>query len=223
MNSIRVVMIGASGAVGGHVVTTLLHHPALAALTLLGRRGLELPADRRIAQHVVDLGDPGSYVVHCRGHTVAICTLGVGQPSVVSREEFTRVDYDMPLAFATACRDAGVEHFTLLSSVGVSAASRNHYLRSKGRLEEAITALRFPRLSLVHPSMILTPTNRYGVSQAITLAVWPVLTPVLSGPARKFRGVRVEQLGRAIALNAVREGKGTEVLEWDDFQSLTSG
>ena len=41
--SLSVVMLGASGAVGGHVVSTLLAKPQLKRLTLLGRRHIELP------------------------------------------------------------------------------------------------------------------------------------------------------------------------------------
>ena len=115
---------------------------------------------------------------------------------------------------------SGVEHFELLSSVGVSSGSRSFYLRTKGELEDGLEALGFDRLSLFHPSMILTPTNRYGASQAVALAIWPLLRPVLLGGLRRFRGVPVETLGRAIAENVVTRGAGTEVLEWDRFMAL---
>ncbi|WP_373236840.1 hypothetical protein [Cohaesibacter celericrescens] len=68
--------------------------------------------------------------------------------------------------------------------------------------------------------MILTPNNRYGLSQGLTLALWPLLTPLLIGPLRKLRGIKVERLGRAIANNLVKTGRGVEVLEWDAFEAL---
>ena len=118
-------MIGATGAVGGEVVRTLLTFPELERLTLLGRRpvaGVNHPALR---QETVDLGNPQSYAPLLAGHAAAVCTLGVGEPSAVNRDHFHRVDYQMPLDFARACRAAGVGHFTLLDSVGASAGSRN--------------------------------------------------------------------------------------------------
>ena len=215
-----IVMIGASGAVGTRVVATLAARPEVARLTLLGRRAMPLRPDPRIEQHVVDLHDPRSYAALLGGHAAAICTLGVGEPSKATKEEFIRIDHDIPLGFARACRDAGVGHFSLLGSVGASPDSRSFYLASKGRLERELEAMAFARLSLFHPSMILTPTNRYGATQALTLALWPRLYPALAGPWRKLRGVRVEQLGRAIAMNALRAGQGVEILEWDDFMRL---
>ena len=68
--------------------------------------------------------------------------------------------------------------------------------------------------------MILTPTNRYGLSQAIVLKVWPWLKFGLVGPLRPLRGIRVEVLGGAFAANCRTAGHGVEVLEWDDFMAL---
>jgi hypothetical protein len=69
--------------------------------------------------------------------------------------------------------------------------------------------------------MLLTPENRYGAVQAVFLAVWPKLHGVLAGPLRRFRGIRVEDLGRAMALNASRDGpSGVEIYEWDGFQRI---
>jgi hypothetical protein len=42
----------------------------------------------------------------------------------------------------------------------------------------------------------------------------------MGGPLRPYRGVRVEDLGRAIALDAIQSGPGEMVLTWDDFKFL---
>jgi uncharacterized protein YbjT (DUF2867 family) len=218
--AISVVMLGASGAVGGQALTRALVMPEVAKITSLGRRALDI-SHPKLRQEVVDVFDPASYGTHLPGHDAAICTFGVGEPSKVSREEFLRVDKLAVLDFAVACKAAGVRHFSLLSSVGVSSGSKSFFLRCKGELEDGLRWLEFERLSLFHPSMILTPTNRYGISQAITLAVWPMLAPVLAGPLRKFRGIHVERLGAAMAVNVAREGSGEEVLEWDQIMNLS--
>lgn len=215
-----VIMIGATGAVGGEVLKELLRMPEVEAITLLGRRPVEGIEDPRVRQFTVDVADPASYKAHIPGHDAAISTLGVGEPSKVSKEDFIKIDKDMTLAFASACRAEGVKHFELLSSVGVSPSSSTFYLRTKGELEDGLKALEFERLSLFHPSMILTPTNRYGLAQGLTLAVWPKLNLILQGPGRKLRGVPVAQLGGAIARNTQTPGEGVEVLEWDDFKRL---
>lgn len=214
---VSVVMIGASGAVGGHALNRLLDMPEISKVTILVRRKVEVES-RKLFQHVVDLESPSSYSALIAGHQIAICTLGVGQPSKVTREEFQKIDHDVPLAFATACRKARVGRFVLLASVGADAKSRSYYLRGKGALEDGLRALNFHGLSLIHPSMILTPENRYGWSQGLMLAVWPKLNPLLSGRLRKFRGVTVEVLGRAVAQSTTVASEGEEMLEWDSIR-----
>lgn len=215
-----VVQIGATGAVGGEVVRVLLTMPSIERLTLLGRRPLNGVSAPVVQQRTVDVPDAPTYQHLLAGHQVAICTLGVGEPSKVSKEEFVRIDHDAVVAFATACRAAGVQHFQLLSSVGADAGSASFYLKTKGRLQEALKKLNFERLSLFQPSMILTPTNRYGWSQGLMLSVWPWLNPVLVGGLRKFRGIPVATLGAAIARSVTRAGRGTEVLTWDEITQL---
>jgi len=215
-----IVMIGATGAVGTEVVKALVRMDAVARITLLGRRKFEGIVSDKIDQHVVDVMDPESYAIHLGGHDVAICTMGVGEPTKAPRAEFTKIDHDAPMAFGLACKAAGVQHFELLSSVGANPKSRSFFLRTKGDLNAGLASLGFARLSLFQPSMILTPANRYGVSQALTLAVWPKLTPLLAGPLRKLRGIKVADLGAAIAANIAVAGAGVEVLHWDEISAL---
>jgi uncharacterized protein YbjT (DUF2867 family) len=217
--TLKIVMLGASGAVGQQLVAALCAKPGWQQLTLLNRRALPDSSDTRVQQQLIDPLDPQSYARWLPGHQAAVCTLGVGQPSAVSEAEFVRVDRDAVIAFAKVCKSAGVQHFELLSAVGADSASRSLYLRTKGELCDGLQALGFDRLSLFQPSMILTPTNRYGLMQGAMLAVWPSLNPVLAGPLRKYRGVRVEQLGEAMAGQLLKPAQGVQRLTWDQFSA----
>jgi uncharacterized protein YbjT (DUF2867 family) len=216
----NVVILGATGAVGGEVLQTLVAMPEVSAITVLTRRPLPAPLNPKIIQHIVDVFDPASYAPHLAHHNIAICTFGVGQPTKGSPEEFIRVDKTAVLDFAQACRAENISHFELLGSVAADATSRTFYLKTKGELRDAIAALNFERFSTFQPSVILTPTNRYGLNQAITLAVWPVVSHILLGPLKKYRGIRVEVLGAAIARNILTSGQGDEILHYQQITKL---
>lgn len=217
-----IVFLGASGAVGSAALETLLGFSDINQIVLLGRRNLDLTEHKRIQQRIVDILDSRSYSEYINGVDTAICTLGVGQPSKVSSEAFIQIDKTAVLDFANVCKTNGVKHFQLLSSVGINANARSLYLRTKGELVKALEELHFERLSIFQPSMILTPTNRYGLSQAIVLKVWPELDFLLQGKAQKYRGIRVEELGRSIANNILTKGSGTEYLQYSEFKALNS-
>jgi len=219
-DSHNIIMLGATGAVGGEALKALLDISAAKRITLLGRRSVpDMPADR-VAQHEINIFEPDTYASLVSGHDVAVCTLGVGEPSKASREHFLKVDKLAVIDFAKACKAGGVKHFELLASIGLSADSSNFYLRSKGELVEELKALNFDRLSIFKPSMIMTPNNRYGFTQAIALAIWPVIDHLLIGGLRKYRGIKVADLGGAMARNIFRGRAGEEFLVFDDFQRL---
>lgn len=219
-NPLSIVMLGASGAVGTAALNTLLQLKNCHQLTLLGRNPIANLNYDFVKQHKITISDAGSYSNFLQGHSAAICTLGVGEPSKISKEEFVKIDKTAVLDFAKACKKAGVKHFELLASVDANPNSRYFYLRIKGELVEELKALHFERLSVFEPSMILTPTNRYGISQAITLKVWPLLKPLLMGRLRKYRGIPVNILGEAIAKNIFNKGKAYESIQWDGFYSI---
>jgi uncharacterized protein YbjT (DUF2867 family) len=218
--SLSVGILGATGAVGGEVLKTLLTLPEVSRITVFTRRPLDGPLDSKITQYILDVFDPASYGAYINSHSIAICTLGVGQPTKASQDEFTRIDKQAVLDFALACKAAGVRHFSLLGAIAADAKSRSFYLRSKGELRDAIAAMGFERFSVFQPAMILTPQNRYGFSQAVMLALWPIVSPLMIGGLNKFRGNRVEDLGCAMAQNVFTPGKGLEVFHWADIEKL---
>jgi uncharacterized protein YbjT (DUF2867 family) len=216
----RVVTLGSSGAVGSNVLATLQSISEVSTITALVRKPLQDVASDKLNEWIVDVQSPASYAQHLKNHDAAICTLGVGQPTKTPRDEFKKVDFDAVLAFATSCKQAGVQHFELLGSVAANPNSNNFYLKSKGELRDAIAALGFRRFSIFQPSMLLTKTNRYDAMQGLMLATWPAISKLLIGGLDKYRGITVENLGRAMALNLTRKSQSTETLQWRDFQTL---
>ena len=220
MKNISIAFLGATGAVGTEAVKELIQVDGIIKISTFGRRPVPDLHDKRLRQHNIDIFNPSTYDGLLEGHDTAICTLGVGQPSKVSKEEFIKIDKTAVLDFATASKKVGVKHFELLASVGINPKSRTSYLRVKGELVEELKALDFERLSIFMPSMILTPENRYDWKQGLVLKIWPLLNPLLAGGLKKYRGVKVETLGVAMAKNIDLEKNGYEELTWEEFQVL---
>ena len=144
--------------------------------------------------------------------------MGIGQPRKVSKEQFWKVDVEYAVAFARACKIAGASHFSLLSSVGANANSRSNYLHVKGVVEERVSELGFERVSLFRPSLLVTKQIRYGLQDRVTQALFPIAARFL---ADRYHPIPVEELGRAMRLNAERAGQsGVEALTYREFRGL---
>jgi len=192
----KAVVLGATGAVGVELVKSLLASNQFERVTTLGRRALDLPnipPENRVHE-IVDVFTPASYEKYLAGHDTAFCTMGMGQPSKGTKEEFYRVDVTAPSEFGKECKRQGIEHFSLLTAVGTNIKSSSLYLRIKGEVEKNIRELGFKRTSFFRPSMIMTPTNRYGLLQGMPLALFPYLDHLLVGPLKAYRSIRVEDL-----------------------------
>lgn len=220
MTSYRALVIGATGEVGSALVRELAASPACGGIVALTRRKAdELQSLSKLVAHIVPFDTLEARAAELgAGCDAAFCTMGVGQPRKVRFEEVRRVDVDYAGAFARGAAAAGVRHISLLSSVGANAASRNPYIRLKGDAERAVSAAGIARTSLFRPSLLVTRQIRYGLQDRVTQALFPVLAPVL--PSR-YHPIRVEDLGRAMRVNAERPGPdGIEILEYGEFIQL---
>ena len=222
----RAVVVGATGAVGGALVRALLASSAWSGVTALARRTVttfdEVPGRDKLALEVVDLDDLERMTAAlAAGCDAAFNTMGIGQPRKVPFAEFYKVDVEYAGAFARGAARAGVRHISLLSSVGADYASRNRYLRTKGDAEQVTSAAGIARTSVFRPSLLVTRQVRYGMQDRVTQALFPLAAPLL--PAR-FHQISVEDLGRAMRLNAERGGPATtEILYYPQFRALLAG
>lgn len=208
---------------GSVLVRELLADRACATVTILTRRAVGafsgVPGADKLTQRVMDMDR-----VELQGREsaagcdAAFCTMGVGQPRKVSRREFWKVDVEYAGAFARACHAARVRHMSLLTSVGANPGSRAYYLRAKGTVEAVYRALGFERLSLFRPSLLVTREIRYGLQDWVTQLVFPRVSGML--PLR-YHEIRVEDLARAMRLNAERKAVApVEVLHYQEMRAL---
>jgi saccharopine dehydrogenase-like NADP-dependent oxidoreductase len=77
-SNLSIIILGATGAVGGETLKTLITTNQFQKITLLGRRDIEGISNENIKQHKIDIFDVNSYQNILPNHQVAICTLGVG-------------------------------------------------------------------------------------------------------------------------------------------------
>jgi len=147
----KLLLVGASGLVGRHVLQLALADPVVAVVVALTRR--PLPDHPRLTSLQVDFDHLPASADWWQADAV-ICTQGTTLRPAGSRQAFRRVDHNYPLAVARLARAHGTPTYVLNSAVGANARSRFFYNRVKGELEQDLKAEGFWSLSLVRPGVI---------------------------------------------------------------------
>jgi uncharacterized protein YbjT (DUF2867 family) len=205
----RILLVGATGLVGGLVLTKALADPRITSVVALTRRAL--PAHPKLINPLVDfaaLPDDAEWW----SVDGVICTLGTTRAKAGSDQAFRTVDYDYPLAVAKISRRHGAQRFALNSSMGADASSRLLYPRTKGELERDLQALDFPSLTIARPGLIGGDRAEFRAGERIAAAVLGVLGPLLP---RRFRICPAERIADALIEGAVAGAPGVHFVEAD--------
>lgn len=210
------LVIGATGLVGRECVKQLAARPEFERVTALARR--PLPGDLqspRLRTVLIDFDRVDEWPDVFRTDHV-FCAFGTTIKQAGSQERFRQVDFEYPLRIARLARAAGACHFLLVSSVGANPASRGFYLRVKGELENAITALGFPSVTVVRPSLLLGDRQEFRLGEALAMRLsWAF--------PRKYRAVRVRDVARVLVNAAVEDRPGLRIIENAEVLARPSG
>lgn len=203
-----VLLVGATGLVGGHVLDRLLADPRVTRVIAPVRRSLSR-RDARLHAPVVDFDalpdDAALWSVDA-----VICTLGTTMRVAGSRDAFRRVDHDYPLATAALARRHGARAFALTSAAGADAQSRFFYNRVKGELEAALQAQGWPSLTLVRPGLIGGDRAQTRAAERAGAVVLGALGPVLP---RRWRISPATHIADALVDRVLAAAPGCRIVD----------
>lgn len=216
----RVVIVGASGMVGGHALAYALAHPDIDAVTSIGRRTLDI--DHPKLKQVVhrDFADCAPLAEVLSGQDAAVFCLGA-YTGAVSDVELRKTSWDYPVAFARVLREASpAARFGFLSGMGAdpSGRSRAAFARYKGGAEKDLQALGFNGLCIFRPAYIypVQPRVEPNFSYRLLRFVYPVFRWIFPGAE-----ISSHELAEAMVDTVlVGQANDTRVLENRDIQAI---
>ena len=209
-------VIGATGLVGRHLVSTLIADPTYTKVVVLARRGLAVSHDKLEAR-LVDFDELDKHELDVDD---AFSALGTTIKQAGSKAAFRKVDFDFNLAFARAARRSA-DQLLLVSALGASDKSRIFYNRVKGELEEAVRALGFGGTHVFRPSFLAGDRDEKRVGERAGIFAARVLATVLPiGPVRRARPIEASDVAGAMVSVAKRDERGFFVHESERIQAI---
>ena len=222
----RIVLLGATGFVGHHLLPELAsagHQCLVLCRYMPGCRDLALVP--RVELRQADVYDSGVLKEQLEGADAVINMVGILNESGRSGKGFRRVHVELTEKLIEACRETGVHRLLQLSALNAGKGD-SHYLASKGQAEDLIRQATDLDSTIVQPSVIFGEGDSFFNRFASLLNLMPVmplacpqarLQPVWVGDVVKAMTIALEDsatAGRTLIMVGPREYSLKELVEW---------
>lgn len=190
------LVFGATGLVGSFLVNELAENEIYEKVKVFNRRKQHY-THNKISEIQVDFDKISEYIHEFKGHD-AYCCLGSTLKKAGSKENFFKIDHDLPLEIAKICSTNDVGSFIAISSIGANSGSSNYYLRTKGLMELHIQELDFDQLAFVRPSMLVGPRKEFRFGELFGKIIMAPINYLLVGKLKKYRSIHSKTVAKAM-------------------------
>ncbi|EKM0363964.1 NAD(P)H-binding protein [Cronobacter turicensis] len=194
----RVLITGASGLVGGHLLRMLVDEPRVTSIIAPTRRPLrvpmhkvENPCDPQLSDVLTQLSAPLDIV---------FCCLGTTRREAGSKEAFILADYTLVVDTSLAGLRLGAKHMLVVSALGANPNSPFFYNRVKGEMETALKAQGWPRLTLARPSLLIGDREKRRAGESFMAPLFRLLPG-------KWKAIEAQTVAQALINAALSPAK----------------
>ena len=232
MKNYKAIVIGAGG-VGAYLVEKLVASDRCSKITLITRT--EYPKAPKLTNIIWDdfseylLKEKDENVEALKNHDVLFCCLGAPEKALlglfINKKKysamFQTVDYDYAVGAATLAKEAGVTHFSVISSPSAKPKAKFIYSKIKWRMEQTIQKIGFKNVSIFHPYHLMKPANnQVSFFKRISKNLIAFIASIM--PAKQ-RAIKVEDVAIAMLLefeSKVQKGEGIAYYTSDDMREI---
>jgi uncharacterized protein YbjT (DUF2867 family) len=204
----RVVIVGATGMVGGCALRHALEHPAVGRATSIGRRKLGISHPKLKEVLHPDFADCSALAEALSGQDAAVFCLGA-YTGAVPDGKLRTITVDYTIEFARVLHGSSPDAtFSFLSGSGADPTGRSRmpFARYKGEAEKALLAAGFHRVYLFRPAYIypVEPRKEPNLSYRLLRAIYPAFRALFPNQV-----IRADDLARAM-VDVALQGTGEQ-------------
>lgn len=211
------IVFGPTGAVGKELIQKLIIDDRYDKIITFSRRVLEVEHPK-LEVTLDPLKDVAKFHDKILGHDL-FCCLGTTSRKAGSRENFKKVDLDMPVKIAEIASSNGVPNFVAISSIGAGKKGRGFYLDVKTEMEDQVLQFDFNKLSFVRPSLLLGKRDEFRLGEDAGKLVNSVLSWAMIGRMEKYKGISTDDVASAM-IEILNYEKPNIVYESDELYRI---
>ena len=177
------LLFGSSGLIGGQLLNNLIQNNDYNKIKIFVRSEPEIK-DSKIEIIKTDFNNLKNHVEDIKGDDCFFC-IGTTKKNSPDKNEYERIERDMPVEIAEIAKANSVNSFVYVSSGFADPKNSGAYLRYKGEVEEGLKKLNFTKLGIVRPSFLLGNRKEKRFGEKIGIFLFKLLSPLFLGPLKK--------------------------------------
>ena len=190
------LLFGSSGLVGGHLLNELIEDNNYSKIKIFVRSTPEI-SDLKIEIIKTDFNNLDNHKKDIIGDDCFFC-IGTTKQNSPNKNEYRRVELEIPKEIAQIVKSNGVKSFVFVSSGYADPKSSGNYLKFKGEVEEELKKLDFSKLGIMRPSFLMGNRKERRIGEKIGIFVFKLLSPLLFGPFKKMKPINSKIVARAM-------------------------
>lgn len=149
------LVIGSTGLVGNQILNVLDKSSSISRIVTIGRKTPKLTSSKLTSILESNSDNWYNIIESQKDINYGISAFGTTRAIAGSAENFVKIDHNINYESAKAAKKAGIDTYVIISSVGANENSRFLYPQTKGKLENDIIDLKFPRTIILRPGALL--------------------------------------------------------------------
>ena len=190
------LLFGSSGLIGGQLLNNLIQNNDYNKIKIFVRSEPEIK-DSKLKIIKTDFNNLKNHVEDIKGDDCFFC-IGTTKQNSPDKNEYKRIERDMPVEIAEIAKANSVNSFVYVSSGFADSKNSGAYLRYKGEVEEELKKLNFTKLGIMRPSFLLGNRKEKRFGEKIGIFLFKLLSPLFLGPLKKMKPIHSEKVAKVM-------------------------
>ena len=190
------LVFGSSGLIGGHLLNELIQSDNYNKIKLFVRSD---HGSNHSKTEIIktDFNNLENHKEDIKGDDCFFC-IGTTKKNSPDKNEYKRVELDVPKKIAQIAKSNLVNSFVFVSSGYADPNSSGDYLKFKGLVEEELKRLGFSKLGIMRPSFLIGDRKEKRVGEKVGIFIFKLLSPLFLGPLKKMKPIHSKKVAKAM-------------------------
>ena len=212
-----VTLFGSTGLIGSEVLKLLINDNYFENINIISRKKISLDS-KKIKTYTINFSNLEDYKKVISKDQIVIASIGTTQSKVnFNKSEYRKVDYDILLNIAKACKTNQASSFCFVSSVGADEKSKNFYLGLKGEIENSIMQLGLNTCLIFRPSLLIGKRNEFRFGEIIAQKIMPLFSFLMKS---EYKPIKAVDVAKSIVNECKKIVSGNKIYHYSEIKNL---